>query len=69
MAAKKWIILPGGRIKRWKQARACNRDIVPPRWFRNNLNRRDRRRARIAIGNGLDRTYPFVHPHTAGWYW
>jgi hypothetical protein len=69
MAVRKWIVLPGGRIKRWKQARADNRAIVPPRWYRNHLNRRDRRLATRAIAHGMDQPYPHIHPHTAGWYW
>ena len=69
MASKKWIVLPGGRVKRWKQARAENRQIVPPHWFRNQLNRRDRRRALRAIATGADQAYPHVHPHTGSWYW
>jgi hypothetical protein len=69
MAAKKWIVLPGGRIVRWKGARAGSRQIVPPRWYRNSLNRRDRVLARRAVAVGQDRTYPYVHPHSAGWYW
>ena len=69
MASKKWIVLPGGAIKRWKAARAGDRQVVPPRWYRIRLNRRDRRAASRQIARGLDQTYPYVHPHTAGWYW
>jgi hypothetical protein len=69
MASKKWIILPGGRVKRWKQARATKRQIVPPRWYRNSLNRRDRRLARAAVRTDRDQRYPHVHPHCAGWFW
>jgi hypothetical protein len=69
MASKRWMVLSSGRIKRWKQTRASDRQIVPPHWFRNALNRKDRRKARGAIALGADQMYPFVHPHTASWYW
>lgn len=69
MAAKKWIALLGGRIKRWKKARTTRREIVSPHWFRNSLNSKDRRKSQRAVALGMDQTYPFVHPHTASWYW
>ena len=40
MAAKKWMVLPGGRIKRWRRARTDVRQLVPPHWYRNRQHER-----------------------------
>jgi hypothetical protein len=70
MAQRKWKILPGGRTKRWQaSSRGCEWPGVPPRWFRNSYNRRERRRARAAIGHGKGDASPYVHPREAAWYW
>jgi len=70
MAQRRWKILPGGRIKRWK-ASSHGRDWlgVPPWWFRNLYNRRERRRSRSAIESGCGEATPYVHPREAAWYW
>lgn len=70
MAKRRWKALPGGRIKRWKaSATSKGWGGVPPRWYRNQLNRRERRRARIAIRLGTAEALPYVHPREAPWYW
>jgi hypothetical protein len=74
MASKKWITLPGGRIKRWKKSRTESRpgwggSRVPPRWYRNLFNRKERRRCREALGLGHGEARPYVHPRKAAWYW
>jgi len=70
MAQRRWKILPGGRIKRWKaSSQGCEWLGVPPRWYRNRLNRRERRRSRAAISRGQAEATPFVHPREAPWYW
>lgn len=70
MARRRWKILPGGRIKRWK-ASSHGRDWmgVPPHWFRNICNRRERRRSHSAIVQGSAEAIPYVHPREAAWYW
>ena len=78
MASKKWLTLPGGRIKRWKKSRTEDRPgwgssrfphQVPPRWFRNLYNRKERRRCRGAASYGNAEARPYVHPREAAWYW
>ena len=74
MAAKKWLRLPGGRSKRWKKSRTDTRpdrtrEGVPPHWYRNTLNRRERRRVSRAVFRGEAEARPYVHPREAGWYW
>jgi hypothetical protein len=78
MASKKWLTLPGGRIKRWKKSRTEDRpgwgssrfpNQVPPRWFRNRYNRKERRRCRAALSLGIAEARPYVHPREAAWYW
>ena len=69
MASKKWIVLPGGRITRWKRARTRKSDRTPPHAYRNMLNRRERRRAWRAVFNGDAHAHPYVHPGEASSYW
>lgn len=77
MARTRWTTLPGGRIRRWKKSRTDWRpggwstDVwpVPPRWYRNTLNRRERRRARRALFRGAAERFPYVHPREAPWFW
>lgn len=73
MASKKWITLPGGRIKRWKKSRteegAGFPHEVPPHWFRNLYNRRERRRVSRALRLGVAEAWPYIHPRRAAWYW
>ena len=73
MPKKRWIVLPGGRIKRWRKSeseRGCRWiDRVPPHWYRNLLNRRERRRARVVMVRGELERFPHVHPREAAWYW
>ena len=70
MAKRTWIVLPGGRPKRWKaSATRGSWGGVPPRWYRNTLNRRERRRARKAKNRGTVERFPYVHPREAPWYW
>jgi hypothetical protein len=73
MAKKKWIAIPGGRIKRWKRSESesgCRfAKKVPPHWYRNYLNRRERRRSLASIQKNECLAFHFVHPRTAGWYW
>lgn len=73
MAKKKWIEIPGGRVKRWKKSRAesgCKFGRnVPPHWYRNFLNRKERYLAKKAILREETHVFPLVHQHTASWYW
>ena len=73
MARKKWVVIPGGRIKPWKKSESESRcwfsHQVPPHWYRNHLNRRERRRSKQAMFRGREAGYPYVHPREAGWYW
>ncbi len=75
MAAEKWITRSDGRIVRWRKSHTDDRPgistwpPVPPHWYRNQLNRRERRRARGAIGNGEAQAAPYIHPRCADWYW
>jgi hypothetical protein len=78
MASRKWVELPGGALKRWKKSESEFRPgagtarftrQVPPHWYRNVLNRRDRRRARVAMHRGEAEPWPYVHPRAAPWYW
>jgi len=70
MAKKKWIAVSGGRIKRWKRSeRGYYGYGVPPHWYRNYLNRRERRKSRQAILKGEVHCFPYIHPSTANWYW
>jgi hypothetical protein len=70
MARRSWIVLPGGRIKRWKaSARPNIWGGVPPHWYRNMLNRKERRRVRRALKRGVAERFPYIHPSGAGWYW
>ena len=70
MAQRRWKTLPGGRVKRWKaSSQGCEWLGVPPRWYRNRLNRRERRRSRAAIIRGKGEATPYVHPREAPWYW
>lgn len=77
MATKKWIVLPGGRVKRWKKSRCEDRPggwtsgywPCPPHWYRNSLNRKERRAARRSIRRGEETARFHVHPRVAPWYW
>jgi hypothetical protein len=74
MAKQRWIILPGGKIKRWKISESelkskISISAVPPHWYRNHLNRKERRRSKIAIFRGETDVRWFVHPREASWYW
>jgi hypothetical protein len=78
MAAKKWIRLPGGVWKRWTKSHNDDRPgsgatgfgrQVPPHWYRNVLNRRERRRAARALYRGEAHAAHHVHPRVAQWYW
>lgn len=78
MAVRKWAVLPGGRVKRWKKSRTDDRPgarttwfarQVPPHWYRNALNRRERRRASRAILRGDADASPYLHPRAATWFW
>jgi hypothetical protein len=78
MASKKWILVPGNRSKRWKKSRndwrpGCGTTRftkqVPPHWYRNELNRRERRRLYRALHRGQADHCFYVHPRTASWYW
>lgn len=74
MASKRWIVLPGQRSKRWRKSRTDRRPAnwregVPPHWFRNALNRRERRQSTLDLRRGEGSAAPRVHPRSAGWYW
>ena len=71
MAKKKWITVSGGGIKCWKRSErgCCYGYGVPPHWYRNCLNRRERRKSRQAILKGEAHCFPYIHPSTANWYW
>jgi hypothetical protein len=74
MASKRWTLLPGLRLKRWRKSRTdrrpgYGRESVPPHWYRNALNRRERRQSAHAVQHGEGRAAPFIHPRSAGWYW
>ena len=70
---KKWIVLSGGRIKRWKRSeseRGCRfGDRTTPRWYRNHLNRRLRRKEKRSLE--AERWDEFRNRLTrdASWYW
>ncbi len=78
MATRRWKVLPGGRVTRWRKSRGDDRPgdgttiwvfRVPPHWYRNLLNRRERRRAAEASSRGETEVGPYVHPREAAWYW
>jgi hypothetical protein len=70
MAQRRWKVLPGGRIKRWKASTSQRTWLgVPPRWFRNMYTRKERQRAKAAIKRGKVEPTPYVHPREAAWYW
>jgi len=73
MAKEKCVVIPGGRIKRWKKSETEHgcyfAKRVPPHWYRNHLNRKERRRAKTAISKGTAHCFSCVHPREAGWYW
>jgi hypothetical protein len=78
MASTKWIRLPGGRWKRWKKSRTddrpgscttCFARQVPPHWYRNVWNRRERRWTARALNRGEVHAGPHVHPRVAAWFW
>ncbi len=78
MAARRWISSPGGRVKRWAKSRNDERPgwittrfwrQVPPRWYRNEWNRRERRRAALALWHGEAHARPYVHPRETARYW
>ena len=73
MARKEWVVIPGGRIKRWKKSESesgsCFSRQVPPHWYRNHLNRKERRRSKQAMFRGREYGHPHVHSGEAGWYW
>jgi hypothetical protein len=41
---------------------------VPPHWYRNYLNRKERSRFKKALFNGTEHSFPFVAKE-ASWYW
>ncbi|HEU0013287.1 MAG TPA: hypothetical protein VFQ45_06360 [Longimicrobium sp.] len=66
MAAKKWIVRPGGRIVRWKRSEGQRRRpwLRGEPWrVRNALNRRERRLVRQALHRGRAHAHPHLHPH------
>jgi hypothetical protein len=64
------MVLPGGRLKKWRASRTPRTwGGVPPRWYRNVLNRKERRRLHRAIQNESAECHPYVHPREAPWYW
>jgi hypothetical protein len=70
MAQRTWRQLSGGRLKCRKASKSGRVwGGTPPRWFRNVFNRRERRRARSALRNGIAERAPYVHPSSASWYW
>ncbi len=78
MAATRWKTLPGGRVTRWRKSRGDERPggsttwftrQVPPHWYRNLHNRRERRRVAQACAQGKVEACPYVHPRVAAWYW
>jgi hypothetical protein len=70
MAHRKWMRLQGGRIKCWKASAQPNVwGGVPPHWYRNLLNRKERRQLRCALKRGEAERFPYIHPSGAGWYW
>jgi hypothetical protein len=70
MASRRWFVLPGGRVKRWRASGHRNPwGGVPPHWYRNMLNRKERRRVRRALHGGVAERFPYIHPSGAGWYW
>ena len=70
MAQRVRIVLPGGRIKRWKSSKQKKRWTgVPPRAYRNELNRRERRKVKRAVRLGSAHAAPYVHPREGALYW
>jgi hypothetical protein len=73
MAKKKRFKLENGRLKRWKKSEnesGCKFGRqVPPHWYRNYLNRKERRKSRQAVGKNEAIAFPYIHPSTASWYW
>lgn len=65
MAKRRWKVLPGGGIKRWKASTTSEGwGGVPPRWHRNQLNRSERRARqrliRLATGTGHGRVLDVI---------
>jgi hypothetical protein len=78
MASHKWYVRPGGYIVRYRKSRSDHRPgggttgfvrQVAPHFFRNLLNRRERRRVRRSIVRGDAEPRPYVHPREAAWCW
>jgi hypothetical protein len=70
MARRKWKVLPGGKLKQWKASKHPRTwGGVPPHWYRNMLNRRERRLADRTMHEGCGQLFPLVHPRGASWYW
>lgn len=78
MASQRWCVRPGGRIVRYRKSHSDYRPgggmtrfphQVPPHFYRNMLNRRERRRVRRSIAHGDAEPRPYVHPREAAWYW
>jgi hypothetical protein len=70
MATRTWIVLPGGRLKKWSASHTPGIwGGVPPRWYRNLLNRKERRRVNRAIQSRSAERHPYVNPREAPWYW
>lgn len=76
MAKKKWTVLPGGRVKRWKAdrtglktLRTCRGFGAPPKHHIKELHRRERQQVRQAIKNRQAVAATYVHPKAGKWYW
>lgn len=68
MAAKKWMVLPGGRPKRWKATRTCNFQCQAPKWVRKLLNQKRRAEAKSRLVQGKPDKIRRQRKD-AGWYY
>lgn len=69
MARRIWIEDSNGKIKLWKKSKRKTWGCVPPHWYRNYLNRRERRKSKAALKKGRAHRFPYIHPRVASWYW
>jgi hypothetical protein len=65
MAKRIWTELSNGKIKLWKESKADIRWRVPGHWYRNYLNRRERRKSKMALVKGKAHSFPYIHQRFA----
>lgn len=77
MASKKWMVLPGGRVTRWKKSDSDRRPgrwyppmyKTPPKWLCKQLHKIERQEVRLAICRGEAEPCYYVHPTDGANYW